>query len=152
MAAAAQVGEPAQPVARRHRAHEHALVLGIDVDPRAVAQQRAAACAATTGRPRSRRPCGPPRAKRATSAETSVDLPTPGGPVSPITSARGARPGGIEQRQRRLVCGRRLDRCQRPRERRLAALRAARRSGSLNAPAWPCSAACAAARRAIGTR
>ena len=108
-------------------------------------------CGARTGRPRSRPRSGRAARQARTKAEARVDLPTPGGPVSPTTAARGCGPGRVEQRQRRLVGGRGLDLRQRPRQCRLAAC-----PQLVERPAqWAClarSAACAAARRAIGTR
>ena len=80
--AAARVAgrEPAEPLAGGHRADEDAAVGGVGVDPRAVAEQRAAralgrgsTASTATVRPRARH--------AATSALSSVDLPAPGGPV-----------------------------------------------------------------------
>ena len=87
--------EAAEPLAGGHRADEHVAVGGVVLDPRAVAEQRAAASAWTTGRPRARRRRGRARATRAAARDSSVDLPTPGGPVTPTTwpapSPRGGR-------------------------------------------------------------
>ena len=89
-------GQPAEVAAGGHRADEHALVGGVLAHPDPVAEQRAAG-------ERRRRVDGEHadpaalRAQRPTSADVVVDLPTPGGPVSPTTcaarrTARAPRP------------------------------------------------------------
>ena len=98
--------------ARRRRAGRARCARG-----RRAASRRSAS---RTGRPPARRRCARRRARRATSAESSDDLPAPGGPVSPITCAGGSPPSAAgetsrEQRERSLASARRavLDQVQR---------------------------------------
>ena len=85
-----RLGEPAEMPARAHRADVHAGVEEVVGEPDPVAEQRAAG-------ERARRvdrddADGPASARTwATSALTSDDLPTPGGPVTPIEAARPGR-------------------------------------------------------------
>ena len=93
----AQVGEPAQAVACRHGAHEHALVVRVDIDPGAVAEQRAArpprrwvdrdhpdgAAGGAPGARPSRRPGSTCRRPAARSARS----PRPGAPAQAASSS-----------------------------------------------------------------
>ena len=126
--------------------------------PRSASGRRAARrrCGGRRGRPRSR-----PRSARfarqaRTRAETSVDLPTPGRPGEADHVARAARPrrhrAGPAWRRRRVPPRSRPARARAPpcrlaRSRQAEPRLAATRLGSAFG-----SAACAAARRAIGTR
>ena len=132
----AQVGEAAQPVARGHRADEHAGIVGVDVDPGAVAEQRTAGAA----RGRVDRDHGHGPAALAPGADEGRDQ----GRLADARRAGepdhgGARlgPGGIEECQRGLV-GRVRPRPA-PAPAPVLPCRPARSSssGSLNGPAWP---------------
>ena len=85
----------------------------VELDPRAVAEQRAARAArARIDREHRHRALRSPR-QACSSAESSVDLPAPGGPVTPIDvpgRLAAERGGGdlAQQRRRLLAVGRRV--------------------------------------------
>ena len=149
----AGVGQAAQSVARRHRAHEHAGVVRVDLDPGAVAQQRAAGPA--RGRVDGDDPDRPvPRAPRAHERGSQGRLADAWRAGQPDDVAARLDPGGIEQVEGRL--GVRGASSSRASARASAALPPARSvasgSPSLKRQPSPASAAWAAASRAIGTR
>ena len=82
-------GEAAGVAAGRHRADEHVAVRGVRLHPDPIAEERAAGDRA--GRVDGQTATARPAARTsAMSAETSVDLPAPGGPVMPTRWARPA--------------------------------------------------------------
>ena len=84
-----RVGEAAEPAAGGHRADEGAGVGGIGRDADAVAEERAARPPrrGVDGDDGDRLPARPPGGEK---APASVDFPTPGGPVRPSATPRGA--------------------------------------------------------------
>ena len=92
--------QAAEPPAGGGRADEHAAVGGVELDPRAVAEQRAARALRrrVDGEHRDRAPVVAPRAhERATAATT---CPAPGGPVTPTTCPRGSPPSAAGETAR----------------------------------------------------
>ena len=88
--------QPAEPPAGGGRADQDAVVARVVLDPRAVAEQRAAG--ALRGRVHGEHRHGRPAPRQsATSADSSDDLPAPGGPVTPdqvrrrLAAERGGR-------------------------------------------------------------
>ena len=77
--------EAAEALAGGHRADEDVAVGGVVLDPRAVAEQRAAAALGGRVDREHRHRLRRASATRAAARESSVDLPTPGGPVTPTT-------------------------------------------------------------------
>ena len=80
--------DPAQPLAGGGRADEHAAVGRVELDARAIAQQRAARAARARDRQPASRPCAPRSRQARSSAESNVDFPAPGGPVIPTIVPR----------------------------------------------------------------
>ena len=129
-------GEAAEPLAGGHRADEDAAVGGVGVDPGAVAEQRAARALGGRVDREHRHASARCGASAATSALSSVDLPAPGGPVTPTTCAGASPPsasGDTAAEQRRDLRPQRrravLDEIQRRRRRRSGPARAAARRG-----------------------
>ena len=71
-------GEAAEARARRRRADQHAVVARVVLDPRAVAEQRAAGALRRRVHGEHRDAAAARRASRVTSADRSDDLPAPG--------------------------------------------------------------------------
>ena len=150
--------QPAEAAAARHGAHEHARVLRRDLQARAIAEQRA------TRAPRGR--IDRDHAHGALLCPIGRDQPRheagfadPRGPGDADHVCARAAVGGIEQGERLSFARRGLDPGERARHRPLAAgAQSVQRiwsrraqSGAATVPR-AASAACAAARRAIGTR
>ena len=100
--------EPAEPLAGGGRADEQPAVGRVAVDPRPVAEQRAAG--ALGGRvDRQHRHLRPSARHARVSADSSVDLPAPGGPVTPTTCAGASPPSraGATSASSAAISGRR---------------------------------------------
>ena len=115
-----QRGQSAQAPAGRHRADEHALILGSELDAGAIAEQGAAAPA--------RRRIDGDHADRAATPAIALDHARQEGRFADPRRARHADDmgpragiGGIEQRERLRLAGGRLEARQRDRHRALAA-------------------------------
>ena len=79
--------ESTELAARRHRAHEHAVVGVVLLHADTVAEDRAAGERARRDRSASTATRSPARRSRATRPSVSVDFPAPGAPVMPTTAA-----------------------------------------------------------------
>jgi hypothetical protein len=148
-------GEPAQPLARRHGAHEHARIVVVQPEAHAIAQERpAAAPRGGIDHDRADRPPGRPLGPD--QSREQGRLADPGRPGDADHMAHRGRPGGIEKVEScgrlggGLEAGEGLG--QRP---PAAGAQRLERGAQAASAGWPASArraACAAARRAMGTR
>ena len=144
------VGQPAQPVARRHRAHEDCPRRRESWTMRTRSPSSAPPLALDEGSTAITPTVLPSLRQAATSAAHSEDLPTPGGPVTPTTCACGCAPRRVEQACEPSLSGSRSSAASAEASARLPPSRSASRRHSVLS--GPPRAACAAASRAIGTR